>query len=192
MQPTLCLLALLLTSQIARAADPLFDAPIKTLAGKDTTLAAFKGQVLLLVNTASQCGATGQYAGLQKLHEVLQKEGFSVLGFPCNDFGAQEPGSAEEIAGFCTQNYGVSFPLFEKIAILGEDAHPIYRHLTGETSPTPGPVGWNFEKFLIGRDGRILQRFPTETEPNDPALLDAIIRALEVEKPAAEKTSADQ
>jgi glutathione peroxidase len=157
----------------------LYDAPIKTLDGRDTTLAEHKGQVLLAVNVASKCGLTPQYTGLEQLHEKYADQGFAVLGFPCNQFGAQEPGSAEEIQTFCSTNYGVTFPLYEKIEVNGEGRHPIYAELTqvADAEGNAGDIQWNFEKFLIDRDGNVT-RFRPMVAPEDPALVDAIEKAL--------------
>jgi glutathione peroxidase len=157
----------------------IFDQPIHTLDGKPTSLAAHKGKALLLVNVASKCGLTPQYTGLEALHERYAARGFSVLGFPCNQFGAQEPGSAEEIGTFCSATYGVTFPMFEKVEVNGPGRHPIYGELTavGDETGKAGDVVWNFEKFLVGADGSI-RRFRPQTAPDDPALVSAIEAAL--------------
>ena len=157
----------------------LFDQPIHTLDGKPSSLAAHQGKALLLVNVASKCGLTPQYTGLEALHEKYAARGFSVLGFPCNQFGAQEPGSAEEIEKFCSATYGVTFPMFEKIEVNGAGRHPIYTELTSiaDAGGKAGDVTWNFEKFLVGADGSI-QRFRPQTAPDDPALVSAIEAAL--------------
>lgn len=162
----------------AMAADSLHEIALKDIDGKDGILATCKGKVTLIVNVASECGYTPQYAGLQALHDQFKDKGFTVLGVPCNDFGGQEPGSAEQIKTFCTSRYSVTFPLAEKVAILGASKHPLYALLTGEKSPTPGDVQWNFTKFLIGKDGSILKRFESDTEPNAPELTTAIEAAL--------------
>jgi len=156
----------------------LQDIPLKDIDGKATSLKAYHGKVLLVVNVASKCGQTPQYSGLQALHRKLGPRGFSVLAFPCNDFGAQEPGAAAEIKQFCAGEYQVTFPIFEKVRIKGAGAHPLFAALTGKESPIPGDVGWNFCKFVIGRDGRLLKRFDSNTEPDDPDLLKAIEAAL--------------
>lgn len=173
-------LALALITQFATAqSKPLRDIPLKDINGKDTSLKAYAGKVLLIVNVASQCGATPQYGGLEALHKEYGGRGFVVLGFPCNDFGAQEPGTAAEIKQFCTTNYKVTFPLFAKIGIAdGPAQHPLFAALTGKGSPLPGPVTWNFAKFLVGRDGKLAARFDTGTEPDDNALVKAIEKAL--------------
>lgn len=138
-----------------------------TLAGKTVSLSEFKGKVLLIVNTASKCGFTPQYKGLEELYDKYQAQGLEILGFPCNQFGSQEPGSATDIQSFCEVNYGVKFPLFAKIDVNGANAHPLYTHLKTEA---PGILGlkdikWNFTKFLIGRDGAVLERFAPTTTP---------------------------
>jgi glutathione peroxidase len=144
----------------------LYDIPVKSIDGAEQTLAPYQGKVLVIVNTASQCGFTPQYKGLERLHRELGPKGVEVLGFPCNQFGAQEPGNEEEIKSFCSLTYGVSFPMFAKIDVNGEHAHPLYEHLKSEK---PGLLGteaikWNFTKFLVGRDGKVLKRYaPTDT-----------------------------
>ena len=168
--------------------------PLKTLRGAPTSLADYAGKVLLVVNVASKCGLTPQYEGLEKLYTQQRDRGLVVLGFPANDFGAQEPGSNDEIATFCTTNFGVDFPMFEKIVVTGPDKHPLYAALTGAKAdaqgdadgfreklkgygitPNPAPeVLWNFEKFLIAKDGSVAARFDPTTAPNDPALVSAI------------------
>ncbi len=173
-------LALCLLTHLASAqTKPLTEIPLKDINGKDTSLKPYAGKVLLIVNVASQCGATPQYAGLESLHKEFGARGLVVLGFPCNDFGAQEPGTAAEIKQFCTTNYKVTFPLFEKVRISeGSEQHPLFTALTGKGSPHPGPVTWNFSKFLVGRDGKVAARFDTGTEPDDSALIKAIEKAL--------------
>lgn len=148
--------------------------------GNEQQLADFKGKVLLVVNVASRCGLTPQYDGLQKLHDELAGKGFAVVGFPCNQFAGQEPGSAAEIKDFCPAKYGVTFPLFAKIDVNGAQRAPLFAWLTGEqTEPDgSGDVMWNFGKFVIGRDGRVLARFNPRVAPNDPALRSAIEKAL--------------
>jgi len=173
---------------------PIQSVPLKTIAGADASLGDYAGKVLLVVNVASKCGLTPQYEGLEALYKQYRDQGLVVLGFPANDFGAQEPGSDEEIATFCTTNFAVDFPMFSKIAVTGPDTHPLYRELTESDVPvtgdadsfreklkgygmTPNPapgILWNFEKFLIGRDGEVAARFAPNTPPNDPALVAAI------------------
>lgn len=173
-------LALAVLTQLASAqSKPLSDIPLKDINGKDTSLKPYAGKVLLIVNVASQCGATPQYGGLEALHKQYGPRGLVVLGFPCNDFGAQEPGTAAEIKQFCTTNYKVTFPMFAKAQIAdGPEQHPLFAALTGKGSPLPGPVTWNFAKFLVGRDGKLLKRFDTNTEPEDGDFVQAIEKAL--------------
>lgn len=173
-------LALCILAQVTLAqSKPLADIPLKDIAGKDTSLKPFAGKVLLIVNVASQCGATPQYSGLESLYKEHGARGLVVLGFPCNDFGAQEPGTAAEIKQFCATNYKVTFPLFAKVGIAaGPEQHPLFAELTGKSSPLPGPVTWNFSKFLVGRDGKLLARFDSNTEPDDATLVKAIEKAL--------------
>jgi glutathione peroxidase len=149
---------------------------MKSLDGKDVDLSKYKGKVTLIVNTASKCGNTPQYAGLEKLHEKYADKGLAILGFPANNFGKQEPGSNEEIGEFCKKNYGVKFDMFSKISVKGEDKAPLYQYLTSaQTNPQfPGEITWNFEKFLIGRDGKIVARFAPKTKPESPEVVAAI------------------
>jgi glutathione peroxidase len=150
---------------------------MKNLGGKEVDLAQqYKGKVLLIVNVASKCGLTPQYKDLQALHEKYGAKGLCVVGFPCNQFGAQEPGSPDEIREFCTANYGVKFDLFGKIEVNGDGACELYKHLTAlETQPKgAGKIGWNFEKFLVGRDGKVVARFEPRTKPTDPLVIQAI------------------
>ncbi|MFM8469816.1 MAG: glutathione peroxidase [Limisphaerales bacterium] len=179
MKSALILALAALTQFAAAQSKPLADIPLKDLAGKDTSLKPYAGKVLLIVNVASQCGATPQYAGLQALHDKYSASGLVVLGFPCNDFGGQEPGTAAEIRQFCTANYKVTFPLFAKVGVAeGSAQHPLFAALTGKGSPVPGPVTWNFAKFVVGRDGKLAARFDTGTEPDDAALVKAIEKSL--------------
>jgi glutathione peroxidase len=154
----------------------IYDIPVKTLSGEDSSLGALAGKTLLVVNVASKCGLTPQYAALEALHSRLADRGFSVVGFPCNQFAGQEPGSAEEIEQFCSTTYGVTFPMFEKVEVNGEDRHPIYDRLTSvpDASGEAGDVQWNFEKFLLGPDGAVVARFRPRTVPDDPEVLAAI------------------
>jgi glutathione peroxidase len=158
----------------------LFNAPLRTLSGVDTTLAEHAGKVLLVVNVASRCGMTPQYTGLERLHEKYADQGFSVLGFPSNQFDGQEPGTAEEIAEFCATTYGVTFPMYDKIDVNGPSRHPVYTELVDAADDTgaAGDVEWNFEKFLVGRDGAVLVRFRPDVEPEDAAVVTAIEAAL--------------
>jgi len=154
----------------------LHDIPLHTLAGEPTTLGAYEGSAVLLVNVASRCGLTPQYAGLERLQKEYGDRGFTVLGVPCNQFAGQEPGSAEEIQTFCSTTYGVSFPLLEKIDVNGEDRHPLYAELTkvSDSEGAAGDVQWNFEKFLISPAGEPVARIRPRTEPEDPEVVAAI------------------
>lgn len=176
----------------------LQEIPIETIRGEATTLGAYAGKVLLVVNVASKCGLTPQYTALEALYRGYRDRGFEVLGFPANDFGAQEPGTHEEIAAFCSLNYAVDFPLFAKIGVIGADRHPLYTELTTAVplaqgdkgafrqrlrgfglTPTEDPeVLWNFEKFVVARDGRVVARFAPAVTPDDPALVAVIEREL--------------
>ncbi|RDI34490.1 glutathione peroxidase [Lentzea flaviverrucosa] len=158
----------------------IYDIPVHTLAGEPGDLSAVRGKVALVVNVASRCGLTPQYAGLERLQEKYGAEGFSVVGFPCNQFMGQEPGTSEEIATFCSATYGVSFPLFEKIEVNGPDRHPLYQQLVEheDADGTAGDVQWNFEKFLVSREGQVIARFRPRTEPEDAAITEAIEAAL--------------
>lgn len=156
------------------------DFTASTIDGSTRPLKDFAGKALLIVNVASQCGLTPQYAGLQRLHETYRDRGFAVLGFPCNQFGAQEPGSEGEIKTFCETRFGVTFPMFAKVDVNGAGAHPLYAFLTSQaTQPDgPGDVQWNFAKFLIGKDGTVLARFSPTEKPDSPAIAAAIEKAL--------------
>jgi glutathione peroxidase len=144
----------------------IYDFSARSLAGEDTPLKRFEGQVLLIVNTASACGFTPQYKGLEALQQKYAARGFSVLGFPCNQFGRQEPGSAAEIGQFCSSNYAVTFPMFDKIEVNGENAHPLYRYLKGEKGGLLGSaIKWNFTKFLVDRSGKVIGRYAPTTTP---------------------------
>ncbi|MFF3561505.1 glutathione peroxidase [Streptomyces sp. NPDC002574] len=159
----------------------IYDIPLRTLSGEPASLADHEGKALLIVNVASKCGLTPQYEGLERLQKRYADRGFSVLGFPSNQFAGQEPGTAEEIATFCSATYGVSFPLFEKADVNGEDRHPLYTALT-ETADAEGAAGdvqWNFEKFLISADGQVVGRFRPRTEPE----ADEVVGAIEAHLP---------
>ncbi len=148
-------------------AAPLYEFPVTTLHGEETTLLPYRGKVLLIVNVASKCGLTPQYGALEAMHERLAPKGFTVLGFPCNQFGGQEPGTEQEIETFCSTTYGVTFPMFAKVDVNGADAHPLWKYLKNER---PGLLGleaikWNFTKFLVARDGRVLKRYAPTDEP---------------------------
>jgi glutathione peroxidase len=149
----------------------VFDFQATSLDGKPVDLAQYRGKALLIVNTASKCGFTPQYQGLEAVYRELHGRGLEVLGFPCNQFGSQEPGTEEEIGAFCEKNYGVSFPMFAKVDVNGDNAHPLWKHLKGEA---PGVLGteaikWNFTKFLIGRDGKVVKRYAPQTTPEEIA-----------------------
>ncbi len=158
----------------------LFEIPLATLDGSPAALP--QGKALLLVNVASKCALTPQYTGLEELQKTYGERGFSVLGFPCNQFLGQEPGSAEEIAEFCSASYGVSFPLFEKVEVNGDDRHPLFTSLTDapDADGTAGDVQWNFEKWLVSPEGQVVGRFRPQTEPLDPTLVSAIVAVLPV------------
>jgi len=155
-----------------------YDISVERIDGTSDLLGAQRGKVTLAVNVASQCGLTPQYQALEELQRELAGEGFTVLGFPCNQFGAQEPGSAAEIVAFCRSNYDVTFPLSVKLEVNGPQRHPVYAFLTSPASGIPGDITWNFEKFLVGRDGRVLKRYPPETRPRDNGLMQDIADAL--------------
>jgi glutathione peroxidase len=150
------------------------------LDGGEDLLGALRGRVCLAVNVASRCGYTPQYAGLERLHLELAEQNFSVVGFPCNQFGAQEPGTAAEIRDFCARNYRVTFPLSAKIEVTGARAHPLYVWLTAAENGFPGEIGWNFEKFLIDSRGRVIRRYPSATQPEDAGLLQDIADAVAI------------
>jgi glutathione peroxidase len=190
---------------MSSVATPIFDIPVKRITGEDASLSSYRGQVLLIVNVASQCGLTSQYQALEAVYTRFNPSGLVVLAFPANDFGAQEPGSNTEIAAFCSSTYGVDFPLFEKIAVTGPNTHPLYQaliaaqpqaisptrasfrenlesflredHPGSSTNPEPG-ILWNFEKFLVGRDGAVIARFSPEMTPDDHTIIAAIESAL--------------
>jgi glutathione peroxidase len=160
--------------------DPIWSASIKTLKGDPTTLAAYKGKALMLVNVASKCGNTPQYSTLEALQKKYEAKGFTVIGFPCNQFHGQEPGTAEEIATFCATNYGITFPMMEKIDVNGETRHPIYKALTpiADAEGHNGDIRWNFEKFVVSADGKHVTRFSPKTKPEDPTVIAAVEAAL--------------
>ena len=187
---------------MAAASPALPDTSLHLISGEPTSLSSFRGQVLLVVNVASKCGLTPQYEGLEQIFRTYKDQGFTILGFPANDFGEQEPGSNQEIATFCTTNFGASFPMFEKIAVTGHAKHPLYAALVAaqpeaqvgdpgfragldsflesrneKTHPAP-EILWNFEKFLVGRDGAVLARFAPDILPSDPRVTAAIESAL--------------
>lgn len=160
-----------------QAAETPYDLTVRSIEGGEVPLARYQGKVLLVVNTASQCGFTPQYEGLQTLYERYGEKGLVVLGFPSNDFGGQEPGSNEEIAGFCSSKFDVEFPLFEKGSVSGGGKQPLFDYLTAN-SPEPGEIKWNFEKFLVGRDGEVITRFRSRVEPLSDELVSEVEKAL--------------
>jgi glutathione peroxidase len=164
----------------------LYDIPLTTIDGKPTTLGEYSGEVLLAVNVASKCGFTPQYTALQALQEKYEDRGFTVLGFPCNQFLFQESGSEEQIATFCSATYGVSFPMFAKLKVRGRGQHPLYGELTkaADANGKAGGVKWNFEKFLVNRNGEVVERFRSKVTPDDPAIVGAIEAALGNDAPA--------
>jgi glutathione peroxidase len=173
--------AFLLLAAFASAAESaggLLEVPLKDIDGKVTTLGAGGGKAWLVVNVASQCGYTRQYTGLQELYGRYKDAGLVVAGFPCNDFGGQEPASEKDIKKFCQANFQVTFPMFAKVAVKGPDAHPLFAKLTGKEAGHPGPVSWNFHKFLIGADGKLIARFGSDVEPGSEDLEKAIEKAL--------------
>src|SRR5882672_7631871 len=178
MKPFLLLTTLFLMQTLAIRAGSVHEIAVKDIDGKDTTLGAYKGKVLLIVNVASKCGYTPQYQGLETIYEKYMDKGLTVLGFLCNQFGVQEPGTNEEIKQFCSSKYNVKFPMFDKIAVNGPKRHPLYVALAGDKSPYLGDIKWNFSKFLIGRDGKIIKRFDSKTAPESPEVIAAIEAAL--------------
>lgn len=173
------LIAVVLAQGVLGAANTsVHDIKLNTIEGKPASLADYKGKVVLLVNVASQCGLTPQYKALQEIHEKYKEKGFTVVGVPCNDFGAQEPGTSEEIVEFCTEKYNVTFPLMEKLHVKGSGQHPLYARLTGKDAEFPGEIKWNFGKFLIGKDGKVLKRFEPQTKPDAEEVVKAIETAV--------------
>jgi len=173
-----CLLALFALQMTAVQAESIYDLKLKDIDGKDVALSDYKGKVLLIVNVASKCGYTKQYAGLEALYEKYKAQGVVVLGFPCNQFGGQEPGSNAEIKEFCSTKFNVTFPMFDKIDVNGEGRAPLYTLLAGKGSPFPGDIKWNFNKFLIGKDGRILNRFDSKVTPESEQLTKPLEAAI--------------
>ena len=155
----------------------IYNFTLDSIDGKPVTLSSFSGKVVLIVNVASRCGYTPQYTGLEKVYEKYKDQGFVILGFPANNFGAQEPGTNEEIKTFCSSKYSVTFPMYAKISVKGADIHPLYQFLT--TNPaTAGDVKWNFTKFLVGKDGKVIARFESAVTPESPEVTSAIEKAL--------------
>ena len=176
---TLLALALPMVAHNASGADSPLDFTVKANDGGDVKLDSYKGKVLLFVNVASQCGYTPQYKELEAVYEKYKDQGLVIVGFPCNDFGAQEPGTDAEIKEFCSSKFSVTFPLMSKIHVQGSESAPLYKYLT-ESSPKPGKIAWNFEKFLIGRDGKLIERYPSKVKPDAPEAVKAIEAALAV------------
>lgn len=162
----------------AQAAGSIYDVQLKDIDGKDTTLKSLEGKVILVVNVASKCGFTPQYTALEALYQKYKDQGLVVVGFPCNQFGKQEPGTSEEIKQFCTSKFNVTFPLFEKIDVNGAARSPLYDILAGKDSPFPGDIKWNFTKFLVSKNGVILSRFASQVKPDAPELTQAVEAAL--------------
>lgn len=188
----------LTVGNMAWSAEPEAEAPevpavlnfeMKSLAGEPVKLSRYHGKVALMVNTASRCGLTGQYKQLQALHEKYAEQGLSILGFPANNFGRQEPGTDTEIATFCKENYGVAFDMFSKVSVKGEDQCDLYKFLTREETngQFAGPIKWNFTKFLIGRDGKVVARFEPRTKPDSDQVIQAIERELAKPDPTADQ-----
>jgi len=165
-------------------ADSLYAFEARRLGGDVEPLALYRGKVLLIVNTASRCGNTPQYEGLQSLYEARRDQGLVVLGFPSNDFAGQEPGTDRQIGEFCKQNYGVEFPMFSKVHVKGPEAHPVYTFLTSQPAPVGGPVDWNFQKYLVDRSGRVVMRFDPRVQPESKEIVAAIDRLLAEPAPA--------
>ena len=151
---------------------------VKDINNKEVNLSEYKGKVLLIVNVASNCGFTGQYEGLQKIYEKYKDDGFEVLGFPCNDFGGQEPGTNEEIKEFCSLNYNVTFPMFDKVKVLGDEKHPLFKVLTDNPTTGTSNIKWNFEKFIISKNGEVVERFRSITKPESNKLISVIEQEL--------------
>ena len=160
----------------------IFDIPLQDIDGKKTSLKPYQGKVLLLVNVASECGLTPQYKPLQTIYLNYRARGLAVLGFPCNQFGGQEPGRPAEIKAFCRKEYAVTFPLFDKLNVKGRRQHPLYAFLSGKDATFPGDVKWNFEKFLVDRNGKVIKRFKPRTKPDSPEVIKAIEAALKLKK----------
>lgn len=176
MKTILLLISLLMAINLtSERTDSVYEYELKTIDGENISLEEYKGDVLLIVNTASECGNTPQYEGLQQMYEKYEERGFKVLGFPANNFGGQEPGSEEEIKEFCELNYGVTFPLFSKVSVKGDDIVPLFEFLTSQDNPDfTGEIGWNFEKFLVDRNGNLVRRFKTSVEPESEELIEAL------------------
>lgn len=158
--------------------ESVYEFTVKDIKGNDLSLSKYKGKVLLIVNVASKCGYTRQYSGLQNIYEKYKDKGFEILAFPCNDFGGQEPGSNEEIAEFCSVNFNVTFPIFDKVKVLGNEKSPLFKFLTDRIQSNSGDINWNFEKFLISKNGNIVNRFKSSVEPESEELISQIEEEL--------------
>jgi glutathione peroxidase len=172
------LLLIIMSLGITAQAQSIYDISVRTIDGKTIKLAEYKNKVILIVNVASECGYTPQYEGLESIYEKYKSQGFVVLGFPCNQFGGQEPGTNEEIKTFCSSKFNVKFPLFDKIEVNGGNRHPLYVLLAGKDSAFPGDITWNFNKFLIGRDGKLITRFDSSIEPESKKLIGLLEQEL--------------
>jgi glutathione peroxidase len=172
--------AILVAMTSALAANNVQDIPLKDIDGKETSLKAYDGKVVLVVNVASKCGLTPQYQALEALYRKYKDQGLIIVGFPCNDFGGQEPGTTAEIKEFCSSKYDVTFPLMGKLHVKGPEQHPLYATLTGQDAKFPGDIEWNFGKFLIAKDGTVIQRFSPKTTPDSTDVTAAIEQALKV------------
>jgi glutathione peroxidase len=157
----------------------IHDIKVKDISGKEVSLSDYEGKVLLIVNVASKCGYTKQYAGLQELYSKYKDKGFEILAFPCNDFGGQEPGTNKEIEEFCSTTFGVEFPLFDKIKVLGDDKEPLYEKLVNNPTTEQGDIKWNFEKFLIAKNGDVVARYRSKVEPLSDEIIDAVESELQ-------------
>ena len=178
MRKLIIMAALLLPILSLHAADSIYDIPLKDIDGNATSLTPYKGQVVLVVNVASHCGFTPQYSALEAVYQKYKSQGLVICGFPCNQFGGQEPGTDTEIKQFCTAKYDVTFPMFDKLEVNGDNRHPLYVLLAGKDSPFPGDIRWNFTKFVIGRDGKIVNRFDSKVKPDSAEVTTAIETAL--------------
>ena len=178
MKSILALATLFSAATMFAAQSDLAGIPLKDINGKVTSLKTYQGNVLLMVNVASKCGYTPQYKSLESTYRKYKDQGLAILGFPCNQFGGQEPGSNEEIKEFCSSKYEVTFPLFDKLNVKGPEQHPLYSALTGKDSPYPGDIKWNFEKVLVGRDGKIIKRWPSKVAPDSEEITKSIEAAL--------------
>lgn len=175
----LIILSLMSLNTVDTTTDSIYEFKPTNINGKETSLSEYKGKVLLIVNTASECGYTPQYEGLQTLYEDYKDKGLVVLGFPANNFGGQEPGTDKEIKKFCKVNYDVNFPMFSKVSVKGKDQHPLFKYLTSAPNNNfSGAIKWNFEKFLINKDGKLINRFRSATEPQSEEITRAIQQAL--------------